>query len=372
MFISKIRNITVLVLTLHLLLVTQACAVLPHAAGSNLVKADNSHIQYTGRVAFNESKEAVISWPGTYVKFNFLGSDIAVTLDDQYGKNYFSAFIDEDFDNPVILDLDAGEKTYPIATGLKQGKHSLMLYKRTEGEEGRTQLKSFTLSEGGKLLRPPARPKRRIEFYGDSITSGMGNEAALEAADDVLAEKNNFLSYSSIAARKLNAEYVTVSQSGIGIMVSWFDFIMPNFYDQLSAVGDNDSQWDFSEWTPQVVVVNLFQNDSWLVEKRLSPVPNEEQRIQAYMDFISSIRERYPAALIVATLGSMDATKKGSPWPGYIEEAISRLQNTRKDENLAVLFFPFEEYGRHPRVQHHQKNAERLASFIEGRMGDSW
>jgi hypothetical protein len=28
---------------------------------------------------------------------------------------------------------------------------------------------------------------------------------------------------------------------------------------------DSTSKWDFSGYTPDVVVINLFQNDSWLV-----------------------------------------------------------------------------------------------------------
>jgi hypothetical protein len=46
----------------------------------------------------------------------------------------------------------------------------------------------------------------------------------------------------SIAARALNAEIHTISQSGIGVMISWFDFIRPQFYDQQSALGNKDSQ----------------------------------------------------------------------------------------------------------------------------------
>jgi hypothetical protein len=50
------------------------------------------------------------------------------------------------------------------------------------------------------------------------------------------------MAYDAITARNLNAELHVISQSGIGIMVSWFPFIMPQFYGQLSAVGKNDSQ----------------------------------------------------------------------------------------------------------------------------------
>lgn len=328
------------------------------------VPASHELIRYSGRVDFSDPRAPSLSWPGTAVEVKFSGTKISLVLNDQFGKNYFNVFVDGDLDNPIVIDCKQGLGTYLIAEELAGEQHSLLITKRTEGEEGRTGLIGLVVDDGAELLSLPPAPKRKIEFYGDSITSGMGNEAAIDAADDILAEKNNFLAYGAIAARELNAEYRSISQSGIGVMVSWFDFVMPQFYDQLDAVGNNDSLWDFSRWTPDVVVINLFQNDSWLVEKRLDPVPSDEQRIQAYSDFLASVRGKYPNAFIICILGSMDATKAGSKWPGYIEAAVARRMEYN-DRKLATLFFPFEGYGKHPRVQHHRKNAELLAASIK-------
>lgn len=354
-----------------LLLVFLSCAV---HAGQNplvaqaLIAADHVDYQYTGRIDFSDRRAPVLSWPGSSVTAVFTGSSVAVVLDDQYGKNYFNAFINEDWENPVVLKLEAGEKTYALATGLPAGTHKLTLFKRTEGEEGATTFHGLLLDKAQSLKPPPARPPRRIEFFGDSITSGMGNEAPEDGEDGDLADKNHYLSYAAITARALNAEHHTISQSGIGIMVSWFDFIMPQFYDQLSAVGNNDSSWDFTRWTPDVVVINLFQNDSWLVEKRLDPIPDQAQRIQAYVDFVSRIRSVYPKAYIVCALGSMDATKAGSAWPGYISAAVERVKAEQNDQRIDTLFFPFKEFYKHPRVHHHRANAKLLTNFIQQKM----
>lgn len=356
--------ILLLLVTLAPASVAKQNAGLPHA----LIAADHADYQYTGRIDFSDKRAPVLSWPGSSITTVFTGTTIAVVLDDQYGKNYFNAFIDEDWNNPVVLKLNAGEKTYEVAEGLPAGTHKLTLFKRTEGEEGNTVFKGLLLDEKAQIKAPPARPTRRIEFFGDSITSGMGNEAPEDGEDDDLADKNHYLSYAALTARALNAEHHTISQSGIGIMVSWFDFIMPQFYDQLSAVGNNDTQWDFTLWTPDVVVINLFQNDSWLVEKRLDPVPNEAQRIQAYVDFVGRIRNVYPEAYIVCALGSMDATKAGSAWPGYIAAAVERIKAEQNDQRIDTLFFPFKEFYKHPRVQHHRADAELLTAFIQQKM----
>lgn len=54
-------------------------------------------------------------------------------------------------------------------------------------------------------------------------------------------------------------------------MVSWFPLIMPEMYDRLDPT-DSSSKWDFSKYTPDLVVINLLQNDSWIIK-----IPDNEQ-----------------------------------------------------------------------------------------------
>ncbi len=334
---------------------------------SVMVGADNPQLQYTGRIDFADRARPVLSWPGTSIAANFTGSSLSITLDDQLGKNFFNVFID---DKPVVIEAAQGSKTYAVASGLQPGAHRLLITKRTEGEEGSTLFKGLELADGGQLLAPPPRKQRRIEFFGDSITSGMGNESPDDGPDHLLKDKNNYMSYASITARALDAEAHITSQSGIGIMISWFPFTMPDFYDQLNAVGNNDSKWDFSSWTPDVVVVNLFQNDRWLIdrEKRLSPMPTDEQRIQAYKTFVQKVRTLYPRAYIVCALGSMDAVQEGSKWPGYVRTAVDQMRDGG-DQRIDTIIFPWNGFGGHPRVKQHQYNAGLLTDFIRKKVG---
>ena len=333
------------------------------------ISADNQQYLYTGRIDFSDKKSPQLSWPGSSIKANFTGTSLAIVLDDQLGKNFFNVIVDGETQHPYVLEAKQGEHTYVISTALKPGNHSLEIYKRTEGEEGATHFKGLVLDKDASLLKPPARPRRRMEIYGDSITSGMGNEGADNGADHLLSEKNNYWAYGAITARNLNAELHTISQSGIGIMISWFPFIMPQFYDQLNAVGDNNSQWDFTRWTPDLVVINLFQNDSWLTDRdrKLQPHPTDEQKIQAYINFVRSIRAKYPNAQIICALGSMDATANPT-WPGYVKAAVARMQKENNDKKLDTIFFPFTGYGQHPRIAQHKANAELLTAFIEKKM----
>jgi hypothetical protein len=350
--------------------VTAALLAVP-ALAATIVRPDDAQLQYTGRVDFANPQAPVLSWPGTSIEGNFTGESLSLKLKDQFGKNYFNVFIDGDLAHPKIVKAEEGSKTYPVARGLPAGQHRFLITKRTEGEEGATVFQGLELSDKGKLLAPPPRKQRHIEFFGDSITSGMGNEAPDNGPDHLLNEKNNFMSYASITARNLDAEAHITSQSGIGVMVSWFPFTMPDFYDQVNAVGNNDSKWDFSSWTPDVVVINLMQNDKWLIdrEKRLQPIPDEAQRVQAYKGFVQKIRALYPRAYIVCALGSMDATSADSKWPGYVRTAVEQIQREQGDKRIDTVFFDFTGVQGHPRVRQHQANAERLTAFIKEKVG---
>ena len=356
-------------IVIKIFLLLFACASVSTAGTKvyNVINAGNSNLQYTGRIDFSNPASAKITWPGSYIKANFTGSSLGLILNDEYGNNYFDVIIDNNINKPIILDCIKGEKIYSIADNLNTNNHSLLVFKRTEGSQGCTFFNGLVLDENGTLLGPPKRPTRKIEFIGDSITSGMSNETPIGNPEGMTSERNNFLTYGAITARNLDADYTCISQSGIGIMISWFDFTMPDFFDQLDATGIHGKKWDFKKWQPDVVVINLFQNDSWLVN-RLKPVPDDNQRVLAYYNFIKTVREKYPKAYIICTLGSMDATKPGSKWPGYISKAVDEFKKKNNDKRIDVLFFEYTGFSAHPRVKQHKENAEKLTKFIKTKM----
>jgi hypothetical protein len=57
----------------------------------------------------------------------------------------------------------------------------------------------------------------------------------------------------------------------------------------------------------------------------------------------------------------MDATQKGSPWPGYIVKAVAEL----KDRSIYTHFFPYKNTPGHPKVPEQQEMATSLITFIE-------
>lgn len=332
----------------------------------NVIKStDTLHIHYMGRVEFGK-ETATLWWPGTSVIIKFKGTCVKAVLKDQLGLNYFKVIVD----GRIVKTIhpDSLQNTYELASHLANTNHTLELFKRTEWDKGKTELYNFILNDHSTVLPAPAAKKRKIEFFGNSITCGY---AVLDSSgkDRSTAEfEDNYVSYAAITARHFNAEYSCIAKSGIGVMVSWFPIIMPEMYNRLDPTNQY-SRWDFSKYTPNVVVINLFQNDSWIVKQPDNTqfkfrfgdkAPTESQIILSYEDLVEKIRHAYPKAQIICALGNMDATKEGSPWPGYVQKAVAEL----KDPKIYTCFFPFKNTSGHPNVKEQQDMADQLITFI--------
>jgi hypothetical protein len=331
----------------------------------------NDSIEYMGRINFTENPDAAeLFWSGSSIGLNFEGTWIKASLKDEKGENYFNIIIDND--SVFMLSPDSVLKQYVLAQNLAPGKHTVQIFKRTEYDKGKTVFYGFELDRQATIL-PAVQRKHSIEFYGNSITAGYAVEDTTNQDRPDSIYTNNYLSYAALTARYFDADYTCICKSGIGIMISWFPYIMPEIYDRLDP-SDKNSKWDFSAKTPDLVVINLFQNDSWLVLKPERQEfktnfgenpPNERYIVNAYKDFVKSIRKAYPKTPIICALGSMDITREGSPWPGYVEKAVKELD----DNMLYTHFFKWKDTDGHPTVREHQIMAQDLSQYIKKNIG---
>ena len=67
-------------------------------------------------------------------------------------------------------------KTYTLAEGLSEGTHELLLFKRMDSCHTFT-FYGFEIDDGAKVLPLPEKPKRKMEFFGDSVSCGEVSEA---------------------------------------------------------------------------------------------------------------------------------------------------------------------------------------------------
>jgi len=339
-----------------------------HSYGQQFIKPDNVNINYTGRVDVT-ADSTMFYWPGTTAEITFKGSSISVKMKSTKEKAYFYAIIDKDDKKPLKFETDNTLRTINVAKDLDSGTHTLEIYKLTNSTSVNV-FYGFELYGKTKLLKNTDNRTRKIEFYGNSITAGHGVDVPEGGKDMGVPEHfNNYYTYAAITARHYNAKPSIIARSGIGITVSWFPEIMPETYDRIDPL-DPSSKWDFKKYTPDIVVINLFQNDSWIVnrpeheqfKRRFgTEKPSESFIIQSYADFVRSIRNKYPSANIICALGNMDATRSGSEWPGYIQKAVDELN----DKKIYTVFFPFKERENHPSRKEQEAMSKQLIEFID-------
>ena len=338
-------------------------------AQTRFVPFNDAGIQYQGRIVMDKDA-AELSWSGTTVTLCFRGTNLSAILKDADTADYYNVIID---DKPILkIHTDTTRKKYLLASGLTNTKHKATLFKRTEWALGKTRFYGFETSSATEVLPPPPLPERKIEFYGNSITCGYGMEDSSGNDSGQGYFENNYLSYAAITARHFNAQYSCIARSGIGVMLSWFPLIMPEMYDRLDAT-DSTSKWDFDQYTPDIVVINLFQNDSWLIKMPQhaefkhrfgTTAPGESFIVESYENFVKTIRSKYPGAYIICVLGNMDATKQGVPWPGYVQKAVGNIN----DPKIFTHFFEYKNTGGHPKIDEQQKMADSLIGFIESKI----
>lgn len=332
------------------------------------VKPGNTKIAYMGRVKTG-ADSASFYWPGSSATINFSGTGVKASMKSLHEPGYYYATVDGDESKAYKFGADSTRKDFTLASGLPAGKHTLQLFKLSNNTS-EDVFYGFSIDGDARLFKPAKPAKRKIEFYGNSITAGHGVDVPPGMKESGAPEYfNNYYSYAALTARHYQAQYSCIARSGIGIMVSWFPEIMPEIYDRLDPM-DPNSKWDFAQYTPDVVVINLFQNDYWLVnnpnheqfKRRFGTTkPTEEFTINAYQNFVAGIRAKYPKARIICALGNMNATETGSKFPGYIEQAVARL----KDNKIFTCFFPYKNTGGHPNKAEQQRMADQLISFID-------
>lgn len=117
----------------------------------------------------------------------------------------------------------------------------------------------------GEFLPLPA-PAYRLEFIGDSITSGEGAIGAKQEEDWVSAFFSAVPHYARLTAEALGAEWRIISQSGWGLLSGWDNdprHRVMDYYEQVCGVaaGAHNAAlgarqpYDFAAWPADAVII---------------------------------------------------------------------------------------------------------------------
>ncbi len=333
-------------------------------AFSSEIPADHPFIQYFGRWDFSTPAAPSHSWPGVYIYAEFEGTSIGVKLNDNY--SYYNVIIDGS-QVKVLHGIVNGISTYNLATGLTDGKHSILFVKRNETAGAKYSFHGFILDDGKSLVEPAAKPVRKIEFIGDSYTCGQGNEHTGKDTPPDAPVSNNYEAFGAVIARHYNAQYQMTSRSGYGLTMDYQGNLAGNIPDQFDRTLTVSAQpkWDFNSNIPNLVVIALGLNDYSGYNGYNGPVSSDHRNLfkSKYHQFIGTIRDVYPGVKILAVATQVQWLKT------VIEEVVAEEKQTGNLDVSSAFYpqFPADGYvyGSHPTVATHHKIADTLITYID-------
>ena len=142
------------------------------AQNVKFIAADAPGFDYSGRINNANPKMPEFYWPGTSVEIRFRGSSfVNVLMEDEKGKNYFNVILNGNSNKPIVFQCKKGKGKYQVLKGLDPKQtYRVIIFKRTETDEGYTKFAGMELSKGAQMMLIKRKARYKIEFFGNSIT----------------------------------------------------------------------------------------------------------------------------------------------------------------------------------------------------------
>lgn len=337
-------------------------------------------------------------WTGSAIEFNVRGSELWIEVEVDYDN--YEPWISIVMNSVSVSRqmLTAGRYWICVFRGMNNSVlKNVRIVKDLQAmsEDPACALQIHAVKVDGEFLPVEEKPYK-IEFIGDSITSGEGTIGAKAEEDWIPMWFSAIHNYTAMTAEALNADYRIISQSGWGVLTSWDNnphANIPEYYEQVCGLltgAKNEAlgalkEHDFDSWQPDVVVVNLGTNDGGAFhspewkdgvtgehhKQRLNEDGTyNEQDLEAFeeaaVNFLIKLRKNNKNAHIVWVYGML-----GIPMMPAIYRAVDAYTKKTGDKKVSVVQLPNttdETVGSryHPGVLAHEQAAKELAAYITG------
>jgi len=336
------------------------------------IKSEN--IRLLGRLDATQTP-ICLDWTGSGFEVLFKGEELWVELEAPVRKPDMWVLATVDGHPITRFPVQEGRHWYPLVLGMSaDNTRKVTLMKETQAMP--TAPKATVMVHGlryeGELL-PLPEPALRIEFIGDSLTSGEGALAPKDNDEWISLWFTACGNYSHYACKALNAERRVLSQSGYGVSWDWEmkpEGNMSEGYRKIAGVMKGEAaekrgcqkDYDFSSWPADVVCVRLLTNDIGATLSQHKEAELAETITDNCVRFLHAIRECNPTAKIVWILPDSQRL------PHIAINAVNRCVAEGLGE---ISFFVMPDYTdqdmgarQHPNAAYNERVGLMLADYL--------
>lgn len=250
---------------------------------------NDPNFRYFGRWDTSNNAQYVSDWGGAYFKIKFTGTTVKIKV----GTNVTSYYAK--IDNGAWISKPNVSGTVDLTPiPLSSGTHTLLV------AQGKDYSYVFTfqglLLDASAVTSVPSTGTDLIEYIGDSITAGY---------TDAMADVSD---YAWLTAEQLGAEHTQIAFPGIALVTGYGvngnkTGMEDQYFKAQSLAFPSSPNWDFTKYTPKIVVINLGQNDGTAAE-------TDAVFQSHYTNFLAAIRVKFPNAqlFVMRTLWGGRAT----------------------------------------------------------------
>lgn len=292
-------------------------------------------------------------WTASGFEFVYEGSGtVSADITASMGASNSYAELEINVDGTTSRTTVWGTQDVILADNLADGEYTIKVNKVNEAGFGLAQLNSIKFPEDGTLTATDTSDIK-FEIIGDSITCGNGIAANVE---------DGMASYAHLLAEMFSAEANILSVSGRGLMTGWDQengwalgntAEMNTIYNYTSYFRDKSTLWDKASYEPDVIIVNLGNND-------LGPATgvSATEYCQEVVNFSNQLRSEHPEATILWVYGIF----VNRSYSDEIQQAVAGLNDSK------ISYIYMDAYGGgsdgHPNYEQHKEIANILAENI--------
>jgi len=313
-----------------------------------------------GRIDTSNPEGPVLYYAGSYLSARFRASRLGVVVSDEGGWNANANDLGVVMDGVLTIHpLKKGRSRQLVEVACLPGDHNLEIYKLHGPGNGRGSLTlhALELGSGGELLAPADVPLRKLEAYGDSVTEGEGSLCPPGSND--CGANSGWHSYANILARALGTQIHNNGVGGLAVRdnTGWYESGITGLettFDKLNPSGERKTRWDFSRYTPNLVLMAMGVNDQ--SKFGFDDLPLWKQ---TYKRIVRTIHARHgggdlPFLFAVAPIHVEDAYRN-------VAEAAAEL----KAEGINTWFYRYSfEVSGHPNQHESERMAREVEAFI--------